>query len=100
VSSLVVFQNVIKIIVGIIGMIISGTLLYYFIKIEGKNQEIQEASENNTVNSGHVNNQVSASSAGNNGENQVYDTMDLTGGDSEYTVLLDEEEHGDETSLL
>ncbi|WP_026882401.1 hypothetical protein [Clostridium akagii] len=96
---MVILQNVIKIIVGIIGMIISAALLYYFIKLEGKKRGIDKEAEDKTVDYENVNNQRSANLTDNNGEEHVYDTMDLTGGNNEDTSLLDEE-ISDDTSLL
>lgn len=96
---MVILQNVIKIIVGIIGMIVSGVLMFYFVKVEGSKQEMQEVTENEIVDTGNANNPVSVSYTGNNGENHVYDTIDLTGGDSDETSLLGEEVSED-TSLL
>ena len=92
-------QNVIKIIVGIIGMIVSGVLMFYFVKVEGKKQSREKVTENIIVDSMDENNQVSDSYTGNNGQVHVYDTMDLTGGDSDETSLLGEEVSED-TSLL
>ncbi len=94
-----ILQNVIKIIVGIIGTVISGILMFYFVKVEGEKQVIHLAPENIIVDHENISNQVGTSFTGNNREEHVYDTMDLTGGDSECTVLLDEE-HGEDTSLL
>ena len=54
-------QNVIKIIVGIIGMIVSGVLMFYFIKMEGKKQSREKVTENIIVDSMDENNQVSDS---------------------------------------
>lgn len=97
---MVIFENTIKIIVGIIGMIISGLFMYYFIKVEGNKQQMQEALENRSIDHADVDNQVSDYFTGNkNGEKHVYDTMDLTGGDSDETCLLGEEASED-TSLL
>ena len=92
-------QNVIKIIVGIIGMIVSGVLMFYFVKVEGKKQNREEVTENIIVDSVNGKNQENDSYTGNNGQGHVYDTMDLTSGDSDETSLLGEEVSED-TSLL
>jgi len=92
-------QNVIKIIVGIIGMIVSGVLMFYFVKVEGEKLAMEEGTQNIDVDIVNGNNQASDSYTGNNGEDHVYDTMDLTGGDSDETSLLGEEVSED-TSLL
>ena len=96
---MVILQNVIKIIVGIIGMIVSGVLMFYFVKVEGKKQNREEVTENIIVDSVNGKNQENDSYTGNNGQGHVYDTMDLTGGGSEDTALLGEEVSED-TSLL
>jgi flagellar basal body-associated protein FliL len=85
----IIIENVIKIIIGVIGMLTSCILMIYFFKFNKKKQVVNNDSERVDLQGNK--DLISA--------NVSYDTTDLSVNISEDTILLDNENSNDTTML-
>jgi AICAR transformylase/IMP cyclohydrolase PurH len=85
----IIIENGIKIIIGVIGMLTSCILMIYFFKFNKKKQAVNNDSERVDLQGNNV--LISADAN--------YDTTDLSVNNSDDTTLLDEENSNDTTML-